>query len=156
MLQPGTQHRKRVRAPHHRLLDPFLRKEGLEEKPLGQAAHLAAKAKGDNSMPSEAEEEPKTCRAWFRETRVIWRSPYWLNLSLQRCKCLSPDTTSTKRGRRNRTVLNMPTELFFLRAVVSEATQGDARGAYVTLDTSSSKGMRDRLRGASPTATEPP
>jgi hypothetical protein len=50
----------------------------------------------------------------------------------------------------------MPSELSSRRAVASEATQGDGRGAYVTLDTSSSKGMRDRLRGASPTATEPP
>ncbi len=42
------------------------------------------------------------------------------------------------------------------QTVVNETTQGNERGAYITLDTSVSQGMRDRLRGASPMATEPP
>jgi hypothetical protein len=35
----------------------------------------------------------------------------------------------------------------------SELAQGDGPAAYVTLETSSARGMRDRLRGASPPAT---
>ena len=40
--------------------------------------------------------------------------------------------------------------------MTSEAIEGDEWGAYVTLDTFSTNGTRDRLRGASPTATESP
>ena len=38
----------------------------------------------------------------------------------------------------------------------SEGIQGDEWGAYVTLDTYDDDAPRDRLRGASPTATECP
>jgi hypothetical protein len=38
--------------------------------------------------------------------------------------------------------------------VGSELTQGNGQAAYVTLDTSSARGIRDRLRGASPKVTE--
>ena len=38
----------------------------------------------------------------------------------------------------------------------NDSIQGDEWGAYVTLDTFSTTGTRDRLRGASPTATESP
>ncbi len=38
--------------------------------------------------------------------------------------------------------------------VGSELTQGNGRAAYVTLDTSSARGIRDHLRGASPMVTE--
>ena len=41
-------------------------------------------------------------------------------------------------------------------ARTNEAQQGDERGTSVALDTSDNEGTRDRLRGASPTATEPP
>ena len=41
-------------------------------------------------------------------------------------------------------------------AAGSEPAQGDGRAAYVTLDTSNARGIRDRLRGASPRATEGP
>ena len=37
--------------------------------------------------------------------------------------------------------------------VGSELTQGNGQAAYVTLDTSNARGIRDRLRGASPTVT---
>lgn len=39
-------------------------------------------------------------------------------------------------------------------AVGNQLTEGDGLAAYVTLDTSSTRGIRDRLRGASPMATE--
>jgi hypothetical protein len=42
------------------------------------------------------------------------------------------------------------------KAMASEAIEGDEWGAYVTLDTFSTNGTRDRLRDASPTATESP
>ncbi len=42
------------------------------------------------------------------------------------------------------------------RAMASEAIEGDEWDAYVTLDTFSTDGTWDRLRDASPTATESP
>ena len=42
------------------------------------------------------------------------------------------------------------------KAMASEAIEGDEWGAYVTLDTFSTNGTRDRLSGASPKATESP
>ena len=39
-------------------------------------------------------------------------------------------------------------------AVDNEFTQGNGQAAYVTLDTSNARGIRDRLRGASPMVTE--
>src|SRR5262245_16207635 len=42
------------------------------------------------------------------------------------------------------------------QAMTSEVIEGDEWDAYVTLDTFSTGGTRDRLRGASPTATESP
>jgi hypothetical protein len=43
-----------------------------------------------------------------------------------------------------------------LRPITTEVIQGHEWSAYVTLDTSMDAGMRDRLPGASPMATEPP
>jgi hypothetical protein len=40
--------------------------------------------------------------------------------------------------------------------MTNEVIQGHELSAYDTLDTSMGAGMRDRLRGASPMATEPP
>ena len=40
--------------------------------------------------------------------------------------------------------------------MASEAIEGDEWGAYVTLDTFSTNGTRDRLTDASPKATESP
>jgi hypothetical protein len=42
------------------------------------------------------------------------------------------------------------------KAMASEAIEGDEWGAYVTLDTFSTNGTRDRLTDASPKATESP
>jgi hypothetical protein len=42
------------------------------------------------------------------------------------------------------------------KAMANEAIQGDEWGAYVTLATFSTTGTRDRLRDASPMATEFP
>jgi hypothetical protein len=39
-------------------------------------------------------------------------------------------------------------------AVDNEFTQGNGQAAYVTLDTSNARGIRDHLRGASPMVTE--
>jgi hypothetical protein len=60
------------------------------------------------------------------------------------------------RGCRIRAAVQAPPGISVRQTVASEVTQGDERGAYVTLDTSISQGKRDRLPGASPTATEPP
>ena len=42
------------------------------------------------------------------------------------------------------------------KAMANEAIQGDEWGAYVTLETFSTNGTRDRLQDASPKATESP
>jgi hypothetical protein len=42
------------------------------------------------------------------------------------------------------------------KAMANEAIEGDEWGAYVTLDTFSTNGTRDRLTDASPKATESP
>jgi hypothetical protein len=42
------------------------------------------------------------------------------------------------------------------KAMANEAIEGDEWGAYVTLDTFSTNGTRDRLTDASPRATESP
>ena len=49
-----------------------------------------------------------------------------------------------------------PSESSTRWAVGHDPTQGGGRGTYVALDTSSTEGMRDGLRGASPTVTAPP
>ena len=41
-------------------------------------------------------------------------------------------------------------------AVDNEFTQGNGQAAYVTLDTSNARGIRDHLKGASPRVTECP
>src|SRR5215472_14003533 len=89
-----------------------------------------------------------------RKARVIWRRPDCLKLSSQGWKCASSDYNAYSEPPASG-------ESPFLRpnpsgwwTVSSELTQGNGRAAYVTLDTSSARGIRDRLRGASPMATE--
>jgi len=49
-----------------------------------------------------------------------------------------------------------PPQTSGLRPMTNEVIQGHEQPAYVRLATSMDAGMRDRLRGASPMATEPP
>jgi hypothetical protein len=98
----------------------------------------------------------KTCRARPRKTRVNMAkaglpAPQFpgMEVSILRHHVL-------ERSYRIRTVVKAPSGMTIRQTVASEATQGNERGAYVALDTSISQGKRDRLRGASPTATEPP
>src|SRR6266851_4689581 len=82
-----------VRAPLHRLIDPFLRKERFGEMPLGHRLTWRRKPKGTTAC-RESGGCPKTCRALPRKTRVTWRRPDCLNLSSQGCNGSSSDTTS--------------------------------------------------------------
>src|SRR5437764_521810 len=105
----------------------------------------------------EARNAAKTPKVLPCKARVIWRSPNWLKPSLQRCKrshlptrrLMSGPPASGDSDFRH---LNPPGRW----ATGSEPVQGDGRDTYVTLDTSSARGIRDGLRGASPTVTECP
>jgi hypothetical protein len=80
--------------------------------------------------------------------------------------CLNPNPQRCKRHTHRHSVYGRccqerPVPLSRLvpsawQAIASEAIQGDEWGAYVVLDTFSTTGTRDRLRGASPRATESP
>lgn len=60
------------------------------------------------------------------------------------------------RRRSHQAEFSRPPQASGLRPMTNEVIQGHDPSAYVTLDTSMGAGMRDRLRGASPMATEPP
>jgi hypothetical protein len=96
----------------------------------------------------------KASKMLLRKARVLWRRPDCLKPSLQRWKCSSPDTTPEVRAtgiRRLEALRPNPSDRW---AADSEFAQGDGKAAYGMLDTSDARGMRDRLRGASPRATE--
>jgi hypothetical protein len=91
------------------------------------------------------------------KARVIWRRSDYLKPSLQWWKCAHPPTRHLLSGppasddsdfRR----LNPPGRW----ATGNEHVQGDGQAAYVTLDTSNARGIRDGLQGASPMVTECP
>ena len=60
------------------------------------------------------------------------------------------------RRRRYQAEWSRPPQPSELRPMINEVIEGHEQLAYVRLDTSMGAGMRDRLRGASPMATEPP
>jgi hypothetical protein len=91
------------------------------------------------------------------KARVIWRKAGLLESQSPGVECAhlpawhlrpGPSAWGDSEFRR----LNPPGR----RTTGSELVQGDGRDAYVTLDTSSARGIRDGLRGASPMATEGP
>jgi hypothetical protein len=96
-------------------------------------------------------------KALLREARVIWRRPDCLKPSLQWCKRHTLRHGILGRSHRHQTAPSfvVPTLPAGGRQAAS-LLKGTDRVAYVTLDTSSARGIRDRLRDASPMATECP
>jgi len=89
------------------------------------------------------------------KTRVIWRRPDCLKPSPQGWKCAFSDTQRPEQSHRHQTTsLRVVPTLPGRWTVDKESTQGDGKAAYVALDTSSARGIRDCLRGASPMVTE--
>ena len=93
----------------------------------------------------------------LRKARVIWRRPNCLKPSFQRCKrhTLCHDACSHSHRYQTGPTFLVPILPAGGRRAMS-SFKGTDRAAYVTLDTSGARGMRDRLRGASPMATECP
>ena len=103
----------------------------------------------------EVEDEPKAFRAWLRKTRVIWRRLDCLNLSFLRCKKTSlAHNAQTARPPVYRPCIRnreLPTGGQWETIPLKEANEAPTSRCYVSY-----LGTSDRLRGASPMATEPP
>jgi hypothetical protein len=91
-----------------------------------------------------------------RKTRVIGRKLDCLNPNPQRCKRTPAATAPERSATRGRSFAFCGPQPPPGKAMASEAIEGDEWGAYVTLDTFSTNGTRDRLPDASPKATESP
>ena len=122
---------------------PFAERRGLEDMTLGPTAYLAAKAKGDRSMPSKRErsedaDDPvpqgprDTVRTALFEPQPPTMQPY------------IPRHSVLRRGHRDRATRMSSLEPSTRWAMGHHPIQGGERGTYVALDTSSTAGMWDR------------
>ena len=122
---------------------PFAERRGLEDMTLGPTAYLAAKAKGDRSMPSKRErsedaDDPvpqgprDTVRTGLFEPQPPAMQPY------------IPRHSVLRRGHRDRATRMSSLEPSTRWAMGPHPIQGGERGTYVALDTSSTTGMWDR------------
>ena len=122
---------------------PFAERRGLEDMTLGPTAYLAAKAKGDRSMPSKRErsedaDDPvpqgprDTVRTALFEPQPPTMQPY------------IPRHSVLRRGHRDRATRMSSLEPSTRWAMGHHPIQGGERGTYVALDTSSTTGMWDR------------
>ncbi len=122
---------------------PFAERRGLEDMTLGPTAYLAAKAKGDRSMPSKRErsedaDDPvpqgprDTVRTGLFEPQPPTMQPY------------IPRHSVLRRGHRDRATRMSSLEPSTRWAMGHHPIQGGERGTYVALDTSSTAGMWDR------------
>jgi hypothetical protein len=89
VLQPRAQHRRDPDAPHDRLLDPFGRKEGLGEIPLGRRLTWRRKPKGTIRMTSKRERNRRRVGRVPQDPRDM-EKPTLADLSLQRWKLPIP------------------------------------------------------------------
>jgi hypothetical protein len=122
---------------------PFAERRGLEDMTLGPTAYLAAKAKGDRSMPSKRERSedaddpvPQGPRDTVR-TGLFEPQPPAMQLYIPRHSVL-------RRGHRDRATRMSSLEPSTRWAMGHHPIQGGERGTYVALDTSSTTGMWDR------------
>lgn len=122
---------------------PFAERRGLEETTLGPTAYLAAKAKGDSSMPTKRERPedahgrvPQGPRDRVR-TALFEPQPPAMQADI-------PRHSVSGRGRCDRATLQPSPEPSTRWAMGSNPIQGGGRGTYVALDTSSTMGMWDR------------
>jgi len=136
------------------VLNPWRSQEELGGTFLGHRVYLKAKAGGEKSMPEKrgtledaegaAPQDPRDkAKAGLPEPQ----SPA--------VKCAHPSLRRLYRdatGGRSFNFRDPPPPTG--KAMANEASEGDEWGAYITLDTFSITGTRDRLKGASPKATE--
>jgi hypothetical protein len=122
---------------------PFAERRGLEDMTLGPTAYLAAKAKGDRSMPSKRERSedaddpvPQGPRDTVR-TGLFEPQPPTMQAYIPRHSVL-------RRGHRDRATRMSSLEPSTRWAMGHRPIQGGERGTYVALDTSSTTGMWDR------------
>jgi hypothetical protein len=122
---------------------PFAERRGLEDMTLGPTAYLAAKAKGDRSMPSKRERSedaddpvPQGPRDTVR-TGLFEPQPPAMQAYIPRHSVL-------RRGHRDRATRMSSLEPSTRWAMGHHPIQGGERGTYVALDTSSITGMWDR------------
>jgi hypothetical protein len=88
------------------------------------------------------------------KARAIGRKLDCLNPNLQRCNRHTHRHSVYRRGCQERPGQVSRVVPSAWQAIAREAIQGDDWDAYVALDTFSTTGTRDRLRGASLTVTE--
>jgi hypothetical protein len=122
---------------------PFAERRGLEDMTLGPTAYLAAKAKGDCSMPSKRERSedaddpvPQGPRDTVR-TGLFEPQPPTMQAYIPRHSVL-------RRGHHDRAAKSSSLEPSTRWAMGHHPIQGGERGTYVALDTSSTMGMWDR------------
>src|SRR3954453_7072258 len=122
---------------------PFAERRGLEDMAPGPTAYLAAKAKGDRSMPSKRERSedaddpvPQGPRDTVR-TGLFEPQPPAMQLYIPRHSVL-------RRGHHDRGTRMSSLEPSRRGAMGPHPIQGGERGTYVALDTSSTTGMWDR------------
>jgi hypothetical protein len=122
---------------------------------LGHPTHLTVKTSGTTAC-RKSRGHWKTLKVSPCKTRVIGRKRDGLNPNLQRWNRTLAATASRSSAARGRPIhfrgLPPPTG----RAMENDAMEGDAWDAYVALETFSTTGRRDGLRGASPRVTESP
>jgi hypothetical protein len=123
---------------------------------LGHRVYLKAKARGDKSMPEKRGtlEDAKGAAPQGPRDRAKAGLPEPQSPAVQ---CAHPPLRRLQRGATRGgsfTFRGRPPPTG--KAMGNDPIEGDEWGAYVTLDTFSTTGTRDRLRGASPRATESP
>ncbi len=122
---------------------------------MGHPAYLDVKTEGDRSMPGKRE-MPEGAEGHVSQDPRDMVKARLLEPQSPVMETYIPRSQRLWRGHRHTMVSFSPSESSGRWAVANDATQGDGWGTYVALDTSSTVGTRDRLRGASPRATEPP
>jgi hypothetical protein len=142
-------------APFHSALDRPRRGQRFgRRKTSGPPALPGRESARGQQHGGNAQNTVKASKMLLCKARMPWRRPDCFKPSRQRWKCSSPDTTPEVRAtgiRRSEALRPNPSGRW---AADNEFAQGDGKAAYSTLDTSNARGMRDRLRGASPMATE--
>src|SRR3954452_11787931 len=122
---------------------PFAERRGLEDMTPGPTAYLAAKAKGDRSMPSKRERSedaddpvPQGPRDTVRTALFEPQSPAM--------QAYIPRHSVLRRGHHDRATRTSSLEPSTRWAMGHHPIQGGERGTSVALDTSSTTGMWDR------------
>jgi hypothetical protein len=112
----------------------------------GSTAYPAAKANGDRSMLLKREMSEGVYGIVPRDPCNMVKA-ILLEAQSPAMEAYIPRLQRLWRGRHDRAIKSSSPEPSAWRAVGSDLTQGDGRDTYVTLETSSVEGMRDRPTG---------